>query len=200
MTKIAYQLRSLFNLLVHRLFFIFCVLSSAVLTPSSVFAHDGVDHDAPKAVVTQQGTPQDTPRATAQSELFEVVLILQDKKLLIYLDSFDTNEPIPKAKIAFDGSTIKGQAIETAPGLYSLDVATLAPAKHVFTMTIEAGESIDLLASSLDTSITTTPSAATIGHSHWPWLLGGVVLLVALVFLLFTRARKPSFSFKQRQI
>ncbi|MBX9899771.1 MAG: hypothetical protein K2Y28_03220 [Burkholderiaceae bacterium] len=200
MTKIANQLRGLFNLFAHRLFFIFFVLSSAVLTPSSVFAHDGVDHDAPKAVVNEQGTPQGALRATAQSELFEVVLILQDKKLLIYLDSFDTNEPIPKAKIAFDGSTIKGQATETAPGVYSLDVATLVPAKHVFNMTIEAGESIDLLASSLDTSITTTPPAATMEHSHWPWLLGGVVLLVALVFLLFASARKPSFPFKQRQI
>jgi hypothetical protein len=200
MTTSTYQVRGLFNLLARRLFFIFCILSSAVLTPSSVFAHDGVDHDAPKAVVAQQGTPQDTPRATAQSELFEVVLILQDKKLLIYLDSFDTNEPIPKAKIAFDGSTIKGQATETTPGLYSLDVATLAPAKHVFTITIEAGESIDLLASSIDTSITTTTSATSMEHSHWPWLLGGIVFVVALAFLLFTRARKPSFLFKQRQI
>ena len=87
-------------------------LSATVLTllflAAPLRAHEGhSDNDAPQAVVAS------APRGEAHSADFEIVALLRDSALLIYLDRFATNEPI-------EGATIE---IDTPAGLQTAEAA-----------------------------------------------------------------------------
>jgi hypothetical protein len=101
------------------------------------------------------------PRAAAATEEFEVVTSLEGKKLVVYVDRFASNEPVVQAKVEIEGAGLKGVASETTPGTYVLDVRrTLPPAKHPLTISVEAGDSVDLLTATLDTSASVAIEAA----------------------------------------
>ncbi len=155
----------------------------------SAFGHGGEDHGPPPAPVTQSVAP----RATAASEEFEAVVALEDKKLVVYLDRFATNEPVRQAKVEIEGDGLQGVAAETAPGTYVLDLAApLPPARHPISLGIEAGESVDLLALTLDTSVAAPAAPHVHGSSEWlVWGLSGGLLLASGV-LLAVRRRKRS--------
>jgi hypothetical protein len=56
------------------------------------------------------------PEALPASEAFEVVAVLEGKKLLLYVDRFASNEPVAKAKVEVDGGGLKGVASEIRAG------------------------------------------------------------------------------------
>ena len=143
----------------------------------SAFGHGGEDHGAPPPAVTHAVEP----RAAAATEEFEVVTSLAGKKLVVYVDRFASNEPVAQAKVEIEGAGIKGVAGETTPGTYVLDVAlNLPPARHPLTISVEAGDTVDLLTATLDTSA----AAADVAHTHalserLVWALAGSALLLA---------------------
>ena len=149
---------------------------------------DGHTHAAPEPlpVVTL------TPRAAAATEEFEVVAAIEGKKLVVYLDRFASNEPVTKAVVEVEGGGLKGVAGEIAPGTYALDVATaMSPGKHPLTIAIEAGDTTDLLTTTLDIS----PAAAGEEHVHgWSerivWIVAGLLLLAAGAMLAMRRRNK----------
>lgn len=149
---------------------------------------DGHTHAAPEPipVVTL------SPRAVAATEDFEVVAAIEGKKLVVYLDRFASNEPVTKAVVEVDGGGLKGVAGEIAPGTYSLDLATaMSPGKHPLTIAIEAGDTTDLLTTTLDIS----PAAAGEEHVHgWSerivWIVAGLLLLAAGALLAMRRRNK----------
>ena len=151
----------------------------------SAFGHGGEDHGAPPPSVTQAVEP----RAAAATEEFEVVTSLEGKKLVVYVDRFASNEPVAQAKVEIEGAGLKGVASETAPGTYVLDVATpLSPAKHPLTISVEAGDSVDLLTATLDTSASVTNQVHTHGWSEWVvWALSGALLLVTGILFVVRR-------------
>ena len=130
------------------------------------------------------------PRAVAATEDFEVVALLEGKHLVVYVDRFASNEPVTKAKVEVEGAGLKGLASEAAPGTYVMDLATaLPPAKHALTISIEAGDSADLLSATLDTS---QPVPAHVDTFDWSrrivWIIAA--LLLAAGALLVYRRRK----------
>lgn len=149
---------------------------------------DGHTHAAPEPipVVTL------SPRAAAATEDFEVVAAIEGKKLVVYLDRFASNEPVTKAVVEVEGGGLKGVAGEIAPGTYALDVATaMSPGKHPLTIAIEAGDTTDLLTTTLDIS----PAAAGEEHVHgWSerivWIVAGLLLLAAGALLAMRRRNK----------
>ncbi|MBK7766363.1 MAG: LPXTG cell wall anchor domain-containing protein [Sulfuritalea sp.] len=149
---------------------------------------DGHTHAAPEPipVVTL------SPRAAAATEDFEVVAAIEGKKLVVYLDRFASNEPVTKAVVEVDGGGLKGVAGEIAPGTYTLDLATaMSPGKHPLTIAIEAGDTTDLLTTTLDIS----PAAAGEEHVHgWSerivWIVAGLLLLAAGALLAMRRRNK----------
>jgi hypothetical protein len=147
---------------------------------------DGHTHAAPEPlpVVTL------SPRAAAATEEFEVVAALEGRKLVVYVDRFASNEPVTKAKVEVEGAGLKGLASEAAPGTYLMDVAAaLAPGKHALTISIEAGDSADLLSAVLDTSPPGIADAVTHGwNSRVVWSIAA--LLLAAGALLVYRRRK----------
>jgi hypothetical protein len=149
---------------------------------------DGHTHAAPEPipVVTL------SPRAAAATEEFEVVAAIEGKKLVVYLDRFASNEPVTKAVVEIDGGGLKGVAGEIAPGTYTLNLATaMSPGKYPLTIAIEAGDTTDLLTTTLDIS----PAAAGKEHVHgWSerivWIVAGLLLLAAGAMLAMRRRNK----------
>jgi hypothetical protein len=154
----------------------------------SAFGHGGEDHGAPPPPVTQAVEP----RTAAATEEFEVVTSLEGKKLVVYLDRFASNEPVVQAKVEIEGAGIKGVASETTPGTYILDVTTsLPPAKYPLTISVEAGDSVDLLTATLDTSASVTNQVHTHGWSEWGvWALSAALLLVAGILFAVRRHKR----------
>ena len=155
---------------------------------SATFAHGGEDHGAPPPPINTSVAP----RATASSEEFEVVTVLADNKLLVYLDRFSSNEPVAGAKLEVEGTGLKGLAEETAPGIYTLAAESVPAAHHPLTISIETTDSADLLTTTLDT----TAGTGAVVHVHtWGeravWL-GAAVLALAAGALLLVRRRKQA--------
>ena len=150
---------------------------------------DGHTHEAPASVPTNQNI---TPRAAAATEEFEVVTSLEGKKLVVYVDRFASNEPVAQAKVEIEGAGLNAVASETTPGTYVVDVATsLPPAKHPLTISIEAGDSIDLLTATLDTSVSVTTEVHTHGWSEWiVWGISGALLLMTGILLAVRRHKR----------
>jgi hypothetical protein len=161
-------------------------LTLGLVSASPVFAHGDEDHGAPPPSVSTAVAP----RATASSEEFEVVTVLADNKLLVYLDRFSSNEPVAGAKLEVEGAGLKGLAKETAPGVYALTAESVPAARHPLTISIETTDSADLLTTTLDI----TAGTSAVVHVHtWGeravWL-GAAVLALAGGVLLLLRRRK----------
>lgn len=152
-------------------------------------ASDGHTHGAPAPVPVPVTASE--PRAVAATEDFEVVAILEGKQLVVYVDRFASNEPVAKAKVEVEGAGLKGLAGETAPGTYVMAVAAaIAPGKHPLTISIEAGETVDLLSATLDTS---QPLVADAAAHDWSrrvvWGVAALLLLAAGALLIFRRRK-----------
>ena len=152
----------------------------------SAFGHGGEDHDAPPPAVNQAVAP----RAIASTDDFEVVAVLEDKKLVIYVDAFASNEPVANAKVEIDRAGLKGVAREAAPGTYVVDLAESLPnGKHGLTIAIEAGDTADLLSATLDTS---APDQGEVHVHNWServiWIIA-LLLAFAGGMLVFARRR-----------
>ena len=182
----------------HRILRPGAVLAIALaMAPMSVaLAHEGHDHADEDPVAAP---PTDTgPRATRQTEDFELVARMDGGTLTLHLDDFATNEPVRGAKVEIDSGAFKAVAGMQAPGVYTTSAPALAkPGRHAMTVSVEAGDKADLLDVTLE-----TPAAGmgeeTAGHDHhgglalgpWAWALAAAALLaVAVVLGLRTRSR-----------
>lgn len=151
-------------------------------------ASDGHTHAAPEPVLTAATAP----RASAATEEFEIVAALEGNQLVVYVDRFASNAPVAKAKVEVEGAGLKGYASETAPGTYVMNVAAATPpARYPLTITIEAGDTTDLLSTTLDTS---RPVASNEHVHDWServaWIVAGLLLLAASALLAIRRRKK----------
>lgn len=150
-------------------------------------AHEGEDHGAPPPAATQNLSP----RASAATEDFELVAVLEAQRLVVYLDRYASNEPVAKATVDIEGPGLSGTAREIAEGVYELPVAAaLPPGKHALTFTVETAEAADLLSASLDLSA----PAAGVKHTHdwgeWAvWGASGGFLFAGLGLIAVRRRR-----------
>lgn len=123
---------------------ILALITSILFTlapPSSVPAHEGHDHgEAP-----QTSAPV-APRGEAQTSDFELVAILRDGEVVIYLDRFVTNEPVTNAEIEALTPAGSQEATPNADGTYRLAAKWVDGRDHydlIFTVT--SGETSDVL-------------------------------------------------------
>lgn len=133
------------------------------------------------------------PRTSAQTDEFELVAVKEDKKLTLYLDRFATNEPVADAEIEVESGALKAVAVQVAPGVYSLPGEAFAePGKYPLTISVQAGDSADLLTATLDLA----PPAASVAHAHgWDtWAVWGAsgALLLTGAGLVAVRRRKQN--------
>jgi hypothetical protein len=135
------------------------VLAACLLFPASAaLAHEGEDHGAPLPAAHSPASAAH-PRAEAASGDFEIVAVLADGKLTLYLDHFASNAPVAGARVEVEGSGLHGTATETQAGVYVMDAPTLPPARYGLTVAVETTDNADLLPVTLDIAPPTAASA-----------------------------------------
>jgi len=166
--------------------------------PLQLWAHGDEDHsaDGHDKAVKNVATMPSNHRAYASSDLFELVLVAlpadaTEQPLSIYLDHYADNSPVADAIIELDIPGFSGKATMLRPGFYQLKLPALQATRHPVTLTIEAGDALDLLSTELDL----TPVSYELPHQHsWTeyrsqlWFAAGLLLLALLIWrLAFTR-------------
>lgn len=151
----------------------------------SAQAGEGHDHGtaAPATAVAA------LPRFAASSELFELVGVLKDRQLTLYLDHAASNAPVQDARLTLDLGGRKLTPQQLAPGTFEVTLAApLAPGVTPVTATVNSPAESDLLAGEFDLHEDAHPEPA---HS-WAdrgWLLAAGLGFVALLALALRRWR-----------
>ena len=88
----------------------------------------------------------------------------------------------------------KGFASEAAAGTYAMSLAAaIPPGKHPLTISIEAGDSTDLLSATLDTFVATSDAVHVHYWSEWVvWSVGALALLASGALLALRRSRQKA--------
>lgn len=169
------------------------VVALVAFAPVEVFAGPGHDHgdSAPTS-----NTVKLSPRFEAHSDLFEVVGVLAKGELSITVDRYKNNEPVLNAKVELEsGSTKLTGKFHADHGDYRLASKPFEkPGTYPISLTITAGDEIDILAGSL---VVPDPEA---GHDHtsdvFAWKRWAVIctliaaLLVVTIFIVRRRATR----------
>jgi hypothetical protein len=157
-------------------------------------AHEGHKHEnesKPRSNVAA------APTLTAVSENYELVAIVQDGQMTIYLDQFASNAPIIDADLEFDFSGTVVKATRNADGTYSVALPKNVDLKSTVavTITILAAAGPDLLSGDLVISKLEI-------HSSWftVWVVAIVAaFLIALLLIWLVYKRNPSILIQMKQ-
>jgi RND family efflux transporter MFP subunit len=125
---------------------------------SAAVAHEGHDHGAPAATAPTAASP----RVAVHSDAYELVGILREGRLVLYLDRFASNEPVTDATIAVTlGADEEVQAIPARDGTYEVASGKLAgegPLEVIFSVGHPTGD--DLLIGTLELPAWSVAAAA----------------------------------------
>ncbi len=170
-----------------------------LMLPAALSAHEGHDHaEEPigaSAAMPAPGVPGRTVVEMA-SELYEAVVEPHGDHIDIWLDRYDTNEPVTGARIGVTvGDAAEVIAEEESPGQYRAAIKPLPPgASAALALSIRAAPGEDLLGGTLtDATPPTAPLAARLLHAlqdGWRWLLGALLAVFAGAMMLRWRARR----------
>jgi hypothetical protein len=122
------------------------VLAGSLIFSTTAYAGPGHDHgdEAPL------GVGEASPRVVMESELFEAVGILKGRMLEIYIDHAATNAPVQNAKVELE---LNGQQVPVelhSEGEFDAQLPEgIEDGTVAVSMTVSAGEDIDLLAGDL---------------------------------------------------
>lgn len=163
-------------------------LALAFAATAPAFAGEGHNHDA--APAGAEG--QTSPRVQAHSDLFELVGIVENGQMTVYLDRYATNEPVTNAKIEFEAGAQKGVATPQPDGTYLIKFDALSkPGELPFSFTVAVGSDTDLLAGELHIEDTHGAEEAT-GRPWARWAGIAAAALAALVLAFFARRKFAS--------
>lgn len=126
------------------------------------WAHEGEDHGAPvpPAPIVQAGS-----RTEAQTEAFELVAVLADGHLSLYLDDFATNTPVAGAQVEVESGAFRAVADQAAPGVYRVSAGSFDhPGRYPLIISVQAGDVADLLTATLDVA---QPAVAAERYPRW---------------------------------
>lgn len=159
----------------------FCLATFIAATPFTTWADAGHDHGV--AATDAAGSAQ--PRFTAVSETFELVGVLNGKRLTLYLDRADDNSPVKDAKLELELGGIKVQVKPSGEGEFETTLAQdLKPGVTTVAATVLAGQETDLLAGELDIR-ETAPLDPSAGSRPWKkygaWVVAGLLTVALLV-------------------
>ena len=170
---------------------LFSTCIAMCLQPIAAQADAGHDDTAPHAKGTAGMT---VSRVEAQSDLFEIVGVVENGAMTLFLDRFATNDPVSDAKIDIEVGPVKGSAQANPDGTYTFKNAALTqPGQFPVTFTIAAGSDSDLLAGEL---VTAAPVAAKAGanddplRKRWWWIAGGLLLAAGITVAWWSRRNR----------
>lgn len=163
-------------------------------------AHEGHDHgEAPKPASTLA-----SPRGEATSDAFELVAVARGGKLVVYLDHFQTNEPVANAKIDVETPDGSRALAPASDGSFMLDAPwSSKPGSLDLVFTVTSGSAVDILPVSIIipeavaalTSANAGFGSAALGEQLSrldPMLLGiaGAAFLLGIAVSLVARGRR----------
>ncbi len=163
------------------------VAIAIIAAPAFATAHEGHDHAAPSFSPIPLAL-----RAEDKSDQLELLAVLDGAKLTIYVDRYDTNEPVRDARVEVEGAGIKEVATQAGPGVYTLAApASLSvPGKHALTLSVEAREISDLLSVSLNVPAPANAVANPTSRDEWAvWGLSGALAIAALAMVAMRQRR-----------
>ena len=177
-------------------------LSLAVATVA--FAHEGHDHAeeeagavaVPVVASTSPGGIAGRSVVELTSERYEALVQSHGDHLDIWLDRYDTNEPVTGARVAVTlGEAAEVVAEEETPGQYMVPITPLAPgASAALVLSIQSAAGDDLLGGTLtDATLPAEPLLSRLLHAlehGWRWLLGALIAVGAAILVLRRRARR----------
>ena len=160
---------------------------------NDVLAHEGHDHE--EAEVAAPGIPGGGARSVTElsSESFEALIESHGDHLDIWLDRYETNEPVAGATLTLTlGEGAELTPAEESPGQYTVDIAPLAPGNTVpVTLVVSVGDESDLLGGTLEMAAAVeAPLGSQLGgwiSASWRWALGLAVLALAAAFVRHRR-------------
>lgn len=155
--------------------------AAAAHFPGPASADEGHDHGAAPAAAAAPVLP----RFAAASELFELVGVVDGRKLTVYLDRYEDNAPVQGAKLVLQVGGAKVALVEHAAGEFEGELATTPqPGVTPVTATIAAGNDTDLLAADLDIPAHEHgEEARTPGWAKYlGWVVGALAALIALAW------------------
>ena len=167
-----------------------CLIVVALAPPA--WAHEGEDHSAPAAPAP---SVEAGSRTEAQTDALELVAVLADGQLTLYLDDFATTEPVAGAQVEVESGIFRAVATQAAPGLYTVPAGPFGPpGRYPLVVSVQVSDVADLLTATLEVA---EPAAVAEQPRCWasPWdvriLAGGAgVLLLAGVGVLAARRRQ----------
>ena len=163
------------------------LIYSAMLLPILGFAHGGEDHGES---TKPTGVTSATPRAEAQTDLFELVVTPENGQLTIYVDEFANNQPVDGAKVEIESGTWKAIANAAERGIYRVAAPQFStPGTYPLVFTVTAGEAADLLETTLvvkDSAQASVPSNLP-SRSVLGWLSASLVAMAVVVTALLKR-------------
>jgi membrane fusion protein, heavy metal efflux system len=123
-----------------------CLVVASAMLALSARAHEGHDHGAPPTPVSTTIAP----RVDASSTMFELIAVLRDEKLTVFVDRFVTNEPVVDATVEVDTPAGMVKASANPDGSYGLP-ASWAKKGGTFDLifTVTSGSDIDVLTGTL---------------------------------------------------
>lgn len=126
-------------------------------------AGPGHDHDAPPPSVSTAIAA----RVDASSPTFELIGVLRDGRLTLFLDRFGSNEPVTNAVIEVETPAGSLTAKPNLDDTYTLDAAWAGRAtKHDLIFTVTAGNDVDVLTGTL-TPPHSEDAASLAGETSW---------------------------------
>lgn len=155
---------------------------AALLAPWPARAGEGHDHGDEKPAAAGPALP----RFAAVSETFELVGVLEGRRLVLYLDRAADNAPVTDAQIELEIAGTKFKAEKHDDAFDVMLPAAPKPGVLPITATVTAGNETDLLAGELDLHEASQAAETAHGHS-WKevagWAAGAVGALVVLTFV-----------------
>ena len=139
------------------------------------------------------------PRASAQTEDFELVAQAQGTTLTLTLDRFATNEPVADAQIEVEsGIVLKQTAKQIAPGVYMVQATPFGvPGSYPLSFFVQSGDTSDLMATTLEIAAPTPDSGHAHGGVKWAawaawaaWAVSAAALVFVLTLVLLRRSNR----------
>ncbi|MCF2856090.1 hypothetical protein L1286_01275 [Pseudoalteromonas sp. SMS1] len=142
------------------------------------------------------------PTFESATESFELVGLLYDHQLVIYLHDFKSNVPVTNASIELEVENLSASMVYSMQrSAYILNdeavLSTLIRAgTHEIVLTVLADNRGDLLTASLETVVKPRSDATQRSphHHEFPWLIAAMCLLVFVAGYMFGRQSKESKS------
>jgi hypothetical protein len=155
----------------------FALAGTFAAPPASADA--GHDHGEARAATAAPGLPL----FAAVSDLFELVGVVDGRRLTLYLDRAADNSPVPGAKLELELGGAKIDVKATGDGVFEAQLAqTLDPGVFPVTATVAAADETDLLAGELNIP-DAAPAVASAARDWRQLAAGSAVGLFALAAL-----------------